>query len=102
MKLGRQIKEWLSVAMLVAGAALFISSLSVTKSPGDTSGAARRVERIAARRLALLDSYIDKALAQDPDIVSEAAAEFAPKHKNVVTYPAGRSLTDAVFAAVRK
>ena len=35
-------------------------------------------------------------------IVSEAAAEFAPKHKNVVTYPAGRSLTDAVFAAVRK
>ena len=67
MKLGRQIKEWLSVAILVAGAALFISSLSVTKSPGDTSGAARRVERIAARRLALLDSYIDKALAQDPE-----------------------------------
>ena len=66
MRLGRQIKEWLSVAMLVAGAALFVSSLRETQSPGDTSGAARRVERAAGRRLALLDSYVDKAMAQDP------------------------------------
>ena len=52
--------------MLAVGAAVFIYSLQVTQAPGDTSRAARRVERTLRTRLALLDSYIDQALTQDP------------------------------------
>ena len=66
MKLGKNIKEWGAAAMLLAGALLFISSLRVTQSPGDTSAIARRVERAAVRRMALLDKYIGQALSQDP------------------------------------
>ena len=66
MKLPKHIKEWFAAALLMAGAIMFISSLRVTQSPGDTSAAARRMERVTARRIALLDKYINKALAQDP------------------------------------
>ena len=66
MKLPKNITEWFAAALLAAGAVLFISSLRVTQASGDTSSAARRVERMANRRIALLDSYIDKALTQDP------------------------------------
>ena len=58
------IKEWLAAALLAVGVAVFISSLQVTQSAGDTSRAARRVERMLQRRLALLDTYADKALSQ--------------------------------------
>ena len=67
MKTNRQIREWLAAAMLIAGLGLFFSSLRITQSPGDTSGAARRVERILERRSAQLDGYIARALAQDPE-----------------------------------
>ena len=66
MKPGIQIREWIAAALLAVGVAVFISSLQVTQTPGDTSGAARRVERTLGRRLALLDGYIGQALAQDP------------------------------------
>ena len=66
MKTGRHIKEWLAAALLAAGAVLFVSSLRVTQSPGDTSWAARRVERVLERKVAQLDGYIARALAQDP------------------------------------
>ena len=66
MKLGKNIREWTAAALLAVGVVVFISSLRVTQSPGDTSGAARRVERLLERRLTQLDGYIDKALAQDP------------------------------------
>ena len=66
MKAGKQIKEWIAAALLVVGVAVFISSLQVTQSPGDTSGAARRVERTLGRRLSMLDDYIAIAIAQDP------------------------------------
>ena len=58
------IKEWLAAALLAVGVVVFISSLQVTQSAGDTSRAARRVERMLQRRLALLDTYADKALSQ--------------------------------------
>ena len=66
MKTVHHIKEWLALLLLAAGAALFVSSLRVTRSPGDTSGAARRTERILERRAAQLDGYIARALDQDP------------------------------------
>ncbi|MCR4824527.1 MAG: HAMP domain-containing histidine kinase [Bacteroidales bacterium] len=67
MKLAKNITEWIAAALLVAGAVLFVSSLRETQAPGDTFAAARRVERAAVRRMALLDKYIDKALAQDSE-----------------------------------
>ncbi|MCR4859259.1 MAG: hypothetical protein K5910_01190 [Bacteroidales bacterium] len=66
MKLAKNIKEWVAAVMLVAGAVMFVSSLRVSQSPGDTSNAARRVERALERRMGLLDGYVEKALAQDP------------------------------------
>ena len=54
------------MALLVVGVALFISSLQVTQQPGDTSGAARRMERILERRMATLDAYVAQVLSQDP------------------------------------
>jgi hypothetical protein len=48
------------------GAVLFISSFRVSLPSGDTTGAARRVERVLNRRMALLDTYAGQALAQDP------------------------------------
>ena len=66
MKAGKHIREWIAMALLVVGVALFISSLQVTQRPGDTSGAARRMERLLERRMASLDDYIAQALAQDP------------------------------------
>ncbi len=66
MKVGKHIREWIAMALLVVGVALFISSLQVTQRPGDTSGAARRMERLLERRMASLDDYIAQALAQDP------------------------------------
>ena len=62
----RHSREWIAVASLVAGAVLFISSLSDTRSPGDTAREARRVERVLNRRVAQLDSYAARALEQDP------------------------------------
>ena len=66
MKAGKHIREWIAMALLVAGVVLFISSLQVTQRPGDTSGAARRMERMLERRMASLDGYIAQALSQDP------------------------------------
>ena len=66
MKAGKHIREWVAMVLLVAGVALFISSLQVTQRPGDTSGAARRMERVLERRMARLDGYIAQALSQDP------------------------------------
>jgi two-component system nitrogen regulation sensor histidine kinase NtrY len=54
------------MALLVAGVALFISSLQATRKAGDSSDAARRMERILERRMASLDGYIAQALSQDP------------------------------------
>ncbi|MBP5625976.1 MAG: HAMP domain-containing histidine kinase [Bacteroidales bacterium] len=67
MKLTRNIREWIAAALLVVGVGVFISSLSDSQAPGDTSRAARRVERLLERRVASLDGYIEKALAQDPE-----------------------------------
>jgi signal transduction histidine kinase len=66
MKAGNHIREWITVVLLALGVVVFISSLQSTQPSDDSSRAARRVERVLARRVALLDSYIDKALAQDP------------------------------------
>ena len=66
MKAGKHIREWIAMVLLVAGVALFISSLQVTQRPGDTSVAARRLERVLERRMAALDGYVAQALAQDP------------------------------------
>ena len=62
----RNMKEWFAAALLVVGVALFISSLSDTQAPGDTSRVAQRVERVLERRVARLDGYLTRALAQDP------------------------------------
>ena len=66
MTWGRHSREWIAVASLVAGAVLFILSLSDTRAPGDTAREARRMERVLNRRVAQLESYADKALALDP------------------------------------
>ena len=66
MKAGKHIREWIAMALLLAGVVLFISSLQVTQRPGDASGAARRMERVLERRMAQLDGYIAQALSQDP------------------------------------
>ena len=66
MKLGKNIREWIAAALFVVGAVLFISSFRVSLPSGDTTGAARRVERVLNRRMALLDTYAGQALAQDP------------------------------------
>ena len=66
MKVGKNIREWIAAALFVVGVALFISSFRVSQSSWDTTSAARRTERVLNRRMALLDSYMEKALAQDP------------------------------------
>ena len=66
MKVGKNIREWVAAALFVVGVALFISSFRVSQSSWDTTSAARRTERVLNRRIALLDSYMEKALAQDP------------------------------------
>ena len=66
MKLGKNIREWIAAALFVVGAVLFISSFRVSLPSGDTTGAARRVERVLNRRMALLDNFAGQALAQDP------------------------------------
>ena len=63
MKLGKNIREWIAAAFFVVGAVLFISSFRVSLPSGDTTGAARRVERVLNRRMALLDTYAGQALA---------------------------------------
>ena len=52
---GKNMREWIAAALLVAGAALFISTLRDTQAPGDTTRVARRVERVLERRMARLD-----------------------------------------------
>ena len=66
MKLNGIIKEWIAAALLVAGVVLLFSSLRVTRSPGDPTGAARRVERVLSRRMEKLDAYVAQALSQPP------------------------------------
>ena len=66
MKVGKNIREWIAAALFVVGAVLFISSFRVSLPSGDTTGAARRVERVLNRRMALLDTYAGQARAQDP------------------------------------
>ena len=66
MKLTRNMKEWIAAALLVVAVGVFISSLTDTQAPGDTSRTARRVERVLERRVQSLDSYMERALAQDP------------------------------------
>ena len=63
---GKNMREWIAAALLVAGAALFISTLRDTQAPGDTTRVARRVERVLERRMARLDGYVARALSQDP------------------------------------
>ena len=66
MRLTRSIREWIAAILLVVAVGVFISSLSDSQAPGDTSRAARRVEHMLERRVARLDGYIARTLAQDP------------------------------------
>ena len=57
---------WISVALLVLSVVFIAISLS-TRAPEDTDTSAKKTERVLARRLGILQSYIDKALASDPE-----------------------------------
>ncbi len=62
----RNSREWIAVALIVIGVMCFVASLSDTRAPGDTRREAHRMERVLKRRVARLNSYAAKALAQDP------------------------------------
>lgn len=42
-----------------------VASFSIARTPGDTDNAARHVERSVGRRMAILNTFIDRALASD-------------------------------------
>ena len=63
----RNSREWIAVALIVLAVAAFISSLRDTRALGDPAREARRVERVLAGRMARLDEFAARALAQDPE-----------------------------------
>lgn len=62
----RDIRDWVSGGLLLLGILSVVIALSVPRTPGDTDGAARHATKAITARIAQLDGYIDKALAQDP------------------------------------
>ncbi|MCQ2182243.1 MAG: ATP-binding protein [Bacteroidales bacterium] len=64
MKLSGTIKGWVAGVLLLLGALSLSLALAAPRAPGDTGVAARRAGQIISLRLAKLDKYTEKALAQ--------------------------------------
>ncbi len=58
----RRIFEVVSVALLVAAACVYATSLMSGVGRADISSAAQRISRVAENRMAILDGYMEKAL----------------------------------------
>lgn len=58
----------IAVWILLGVCALLVAfTFSLARSPGDTRDAAEKVEKIVAKRLGILDGYIEDAMSQDCD-----------------------------------
>ena len=66
MKFARNIRDLLVWVMLGLAIVLFAAAFAVSRAPGDTSGAARRLSRTIERRMGILEQNMDKALNQSP------------------------------------
>lgn len=66
MKVVRNIRSVVVLTLVVLGCAVLGAAIGGPRTPGDADSAAGHLSRSIEKRMSVLDSYIDKALAQDP------------------------------------
>jgi len=65
MGLKRNWRDYVSWGLILLGAFVLLWATAIDSSPGNTDQAARRMEKSVSRRMARLDSYMQKALEGD-------------------------------------
>ncbi|MCI1640043.1 MAG: HAMP domain-containing histidine kinase [Bacteroidales bacterium] len=65
MNIRKHINDILAGALILASIVLFLCALTVTGNPGNSGEVAAKTEKIINKRLATLDTFIDKALHSD-------------------------------------
>ena len=63
----RKFISFLSWILMGVAAILMSVALLTDNTPGDTDAAARRMGSAVSERMAVLEEFIDRALASDPD-----------------------------------
>ena len=65
MGVKRSWRDYVSWGLIILGAFVLLWATAIDSAPGNTDQAARRIEKSISRRMAKLDSYMQKALEGD-------------------------------------
>ena len=65
-RIRNETKRYMAWGLLLLSVVLLVLAGTAGKAPGDTGQAAGHVERILAKKMAVLDAYAAQALAEDP------------------------------------